>query len=576
MNHPIRKLMDRYVYFNDLPFDARVLNMVCIVGFGAVVASAAGHLIEQSSWLILLVKISMAIAIAILFYMTNRFKLYVQGRWLTVIVFCDILFPFIYFFNGGVHSGITAYFALCMVIVVLLTRGMLLWVIMITFLCVASFCYYIDYRFPDVVIPITRLQWYLDSCISFIITGIFIGLVIKILSKMYLIEKSKADEASRAKGNFLSQMSHEMRTPMNAVIGMASIAKSENTIEKYQYCMDQIEVASKHLLGVINDILDMSKIETGKLELAENDFNIRRAISDVESIIGFQAASKNQDLTVDIADDVPKYLYGDAQHLSLILTNLLSNAVKFTPENGAVKLTLQLDPAFKVESGKDQVPLLMRVKDTGIGISSEQQARLFQPFEQADNSTSRLYGGTGLGLVISKRIAEMMHGSITIDSDLGEGAVFTVRVVFKRGKALPERPSPPPARSQYNFAGRRILLAEDVEINREIFVSLVEPTGLQIDCVTNGREAVEHYAADPGRYDMIFMDLRMPEMDGYEAVRRIRALPDPQAKKIPILAVTANVFREDIERSLAAGMNGHIGKPLVPEDVFQQIGRYLS
>jgi signal transduction histidine kinase len=518
----------------------------------------------------------MAGAIAILFYMTNRFKLYVQGRWLTVIVFCDILFPFIYFFNGGVHSGIAAYFALCMVIIVLLTRGALLWVIMTTFLCVASFCYYIDYRYPDVVIPITRLQWYMDACISFILTGIFIGLVIKILSKMYLIEKSKADEASRAKGNFLSQMSHEMRTPMNAVIGMASIAKSENTIEKYQYCMDQIEVASKHLLGVINDILDMSKIETGKLELSENDFNIRRVISDVESIIGFQATSKKQVLIVDIADDVPKYLYGDEQHLSLILTNLLSNAVKFTPENGSVNLSLQLDPAFKTEVGSPQIPLLVRVEDTGIGISREQQARLFQPFEQADNSTSRLYGGTGLGLVISKRIAEMMNGSITINSDLGAGAVFTVRVIFRRGKAVPEERASAPPRSQYDFTGRRVLLAEDVEINREIFISLVEPTGLQIDCVTNGREAVEHYASDPGRYDMIFMDLRMPEMDGYEAVRRIRALPDPRAKKIPILAVTANVFREDIERSLSVGMNGHIGKPLVPENVFQQIGRYLS
>jgi hemerythrin-like metal-binding protein len=392
-----------------------------------------------------------------------------------------------------------------------------------------------------------------------------------------------AEAASRAKSDFLANMSHEIRTPMNAIIGMTSIAKSSPEVERKNYCLDKIEDASVHLLGVINDILDMSKIEANKFELSLAEFDFEKMLRNVENIISFRVIEKEQHLTITIGKNIPRYMIGDDQRLAQVITNLLGNAVKFTPNGGSISLEACF---LKEEEGLCTIEI--RVTDTGIGISQEQQTRVFSSFEQAETSTSRKFGGTGLGLAISKQIVSLMGGEISIESELGRGSTFSFTVQVKRGRPPQNResaalsapqsslPAGGDSDGENQFEGCRVLLAEDVEINQEIVLALLEPSGLRIDCAKNGREALEMWTAAPDSYDMIFMDVQMPEMDGYEAARRIRGMDIPQARTVPIVAMTANVFREDIEKCLEAGMNDHIGKPLNIDSVLDILRKYLK
>jgi CheY-like chemotaxis protein len=326
-------------------------------------------------------------------------------------------------------------------------------------------------------------------------------------------------------------------------------------------------------LGVINDILDMSKIEANKLELACENFDFAKMIHRVVGVVNFRVEEKRQTLELRIDENIPKTLCGDDQRLAQVVANLLSNAVKFTPEGGTIEL------GAAAEGEKDGLFTIgVRVSDTGIGLTEEQKKRLFSPFSQADSGTSRRFGGTGLGLAISKRIVEMMQGRIWVESEPGKGSTFSF-VIKARGGTEPSADNPPceclPCAPDDDFEGRRILLAEDAELNREIVIDLLEPTKITIDCAENGVEAVRMFQADPNAYDLIFMDMQMPEMDGLEATSRIRAIGTQKSASIPIIAMTANVFREDIEKCLRVGMNDHLGKPLDMEEVLSKLRKYI-
>jgi CheY-like chemotaxis protein len=295
-------------------------------------------------------------------------------------------------------------------------------------------------------------------------------------------------------------------------------------------------------------------------------------------VITSRVDEKHQTFTVFSDKNIPPALEGDDQRIIQVITNLLSNAVKFTPDHGSIHLEAKLiEEEGGIPSAEPGIcTIQISVKDSGIGISEEQQSRLFTSFQQADSSISRRFGGTGLGLAISKQIVEMMGGSIRIDSKPGEGSVFSFTIRVKRIDESPEaEPSPDTAGGTDNFKGYRILLAEDVEINREIVLALLEPTELEIDCAGNGLEVVRMFREAPDKYDLIFMDVHMPEMDGYEATRQIRALGNG-LKPVPIVAMTANVFRQDIEKCLESGMNDHVGKPLDFNDVLAKLRQYLK
>jgi len=544
------------------------------------------------------------------------------------------------------------------------------------------------------------------SILGIALAGVLIVVLIRVDAA-----KNKSDIENRHKSAFLANMSHEIRTPMNAIIGMVKIGKSAPNIERKDYCLTKIEEASNHLLGVINDILDMSKIEANKFELYPVEFELEKMLRRVVNVVNFRIEERRQKFSVHTDRSIPRTLIGDDQRIAQVITNLLGNAIKFTPEKGSISLAVRI-----VDKVNNLCTLQFSVSDTGIGISHEQQEKIFQSFEQAESSTTRKYGGTGLGLAISKSIVETMGGKIWVESEQGKGStfIFTIQAMRsmeeKRGlldsdinlksvrilavdddqdiltyfmeiaqgfglsccdtalsgeKALelisqkngyhiyfidwkmpgmdgiqlareikehgPEKSVvimisaaewsvvaeeakaagvdkflskplfPSTIAEVINeclgvdkrqveqsqaadiagiFAGKRILLVEDVDINREIVQALLEPTQMEIDCAENGAEAVRMFAEAPLKYDVIFMDVQMPEMDGYEATKRIRALEAPSAsqnvRKVPIIAMTANVFKDDIEKCLAAGMDSHVGKPLDFEEVMNSLYSYLG
>jgi signal transduction histidine kinase/DNA-binding response OmpR family regulator len=889
-----KNLIRKLVFSETLALDARVLNMVCCFGLLATICATVARIVEKVPFAAIAVMIVMAVTLAALMVVANKYQAHAIGALVVLLGLNQVMFPIVFFLNGGIDSGMTAYFALAVVLVFLLLRGKPRVILLCLTVLTVSVCFYVNYRYPGTVFPLTMFQRRIDHIQSLFVTGFFIGFVTVFLDKIYLLEKRKAERAgdeiakqdellhmintvssilltsgdeqfeemmgrgmevmgkgvdvdrlyiwkncrdeggmryklfykwerdvparqlaskqmdyyyaatipdweetllagecvngplgslspaarerlapygilsilvtpvflqdefwgfasfddcrhareftedevdilrsgallmanavvreemtkslvqaredalssTRAKSDFLANMSHEIRTPMNAVIGMTAIGKAAADIGKKDYCFEKIEDASAHLLGVINDILDMSKIEANKLELSDVGFEFEEVIQRVVNVIMFRVDERRQKLVLRLDKGIPSALVGDDQRLAQVITNLLGNAVKFTPEAGTITLGANL---LKEEGGVCAIRI--SVADSGIGISEEQQARLFSSFAQADSNTSRKYGGTGLGLVISKRIVEMMGGEISVESELGKGSTFTftarlrrdarehagalrrgVRLDSIRLLAVDDTPSlleyftdvakrfniacdtacggeaalalvekgfytiyfldlempgmnglelarrikaldaehavvimsyaadwdqvraagqdvaceflpkplfpssivdcvnkclglqqlvsdePDKAGAPDDFERFRVILAEDVEINREIVLSLLEPTNLRIDCAENGAEALRLFSENPDRYDMVFMDLQMPEMDGYEAARRIRALDVPAAKRIPIVAMTANVFREDIEKCIAVGMDGHVGKPLNFEEVLAALRKYL-
>ena len=390
--------------------------------------------------------------------------------------------------------------------------------------------------------------------------------------------RKKAEQSNLAKSDFLSKMSHEMRTPMNAIIGMSTIARSTSDKEKIEYCFAKINEASVHLLGVINDILDMSKIEAGKFDLVYSQFNFKEMITRVTDMINFRISEKNQTLKILLDLSVPTNIRSDEQRLAQIFVNLLSNANKFTPEGGTITLSVDI-----LNINGSEYTMRIAVTDTGIGIDPEQKERIFLSFEQADGSIARKYGGTGLGLPICKTIIESMGGKIWIESELGKGSSFIFEIIVEVDLNAIEsvREDSTEVRTgivsdELNiFSHHTILIAEDVEINREIIGNILEPTGVMIEFAENGIEAVRKFSESPSKYELILMDIQMPGMDGLEASRQIRASRLAEAESIPIIAMTANVFQEDIDKCLAAGMNAHLGKPIEINELMKKLKQFL-
>ena len=533
-------------------------------------------------------------------------------------------------------------------------------------------------------------------------------LIKDITQSKLLIEATQS--ASRAKSEFLSHMSHEIRTPLNAIIGMINIGRNAEDVDRKNYCFERADSASKHLLTLINNVLDMSKIEADKFELSYSKFDFEKMLMQVTNLTNVRVEEKQLEFIVNFRNGVPAYIESDELRLSQVITNLLTNAIKFIPEKGRV--TLSID---NIEETDDEITLRIEVADTGIGISKEQQERLFTSYTQANVNITKEYGGTGLGLVISKQIIELMGGNIWVESELGEGSKFIFTIKTKKFEDRPRAKlsaslKPEDIRilvvddsveireyfahimealhfpcdvaaggkqaidmiqnaknkpyniffidwqmphmngielakkiktiepdnsivimislSEWNtiekeataagvdqfiskllfpstlinainlcigveayessesvlnskkhhqcdFSSYALLIAEDIDINREIMSAVLDETKVSIDYAENGKVAVSLFSQQPEKYDLILMDVNMPEMDGHEATKTIRALDIKRAKDIPIIAMTANVFKKDIEKCIESGMNDHTGKPVDPDALFVLLNKYL-
>ena len=396
--------------------------------------------------------------------------------------------------------------------------------------------------------------------------------------KEHMVLKEACEAANRAnasKSEFLSRMSHDIRTPMNAIIGMTAIAGTHlDNPERVADCLNKITVSSKHLLSLINEVLDMSKIESGKIELEEEEFNLSDLVRNLLTIVRPSIQEKNHELEMHIVNVEHEDVIGDAMRLSQVFVNILGNAVKYTPPGGRLEMEIAEKPSKLYGYGCYEFIF----KDNGIGMSEDFQRKIFEPFSRAEDSRVSKIEGTGLGMAIAMNIIHMMNGTITLESKLGEGSRFCVTVFLKQlsGGGVIERPEKEKEHLEKGFEGKRILLAEDNELNREIAEEIIGNMGVLVESVENGKLAVERFEEmGEGYYDLIFMDIQMPVMNGYEAAKAIRKSRSKDAGQIPIIAMTANAFADDVMESKRAGMNEHIAKPLDIEHLIECMNRWL-
>ncbi len=394
------------------------------------------------------------------------------------------------------------------------------------------------------------------------------------------LDKFKAEESSRAKSTFLSNWSHDLRTPMNAIGGYVNLAQRDiDDHDKVVSYISKIRTSSHHLLALINDVLEMSRIESGHMSLEPVPMDLKTALNEVEEMFSTQMTEKKIKFSVDTGKAKRTDVICDKNRLNRVLLNLIGNAWKFTPEGGNVSVILTQDDSADPDKGIYE----LKVSDSGIGMSKEFASKVFEAFEREQDSSVDKIQGTGLGMAITKSIVELMGGTIEVDSQKGRGTMFIIKLELEyadisdriRTADVPVETEGTPEDIDFNY--RRVLLVEDMEINRELATMQLTGLGFDVETAVNGREAVDKIMISaPGYYDAVLMDIQMPVLNGYEATKEIRAIRNPELAGIPVIAMTANAFAEDIQKAKDAGMNAHIAKPIDVDNMAKVLREILS
>ena len=567
----MRKLV-RYFYDLDSPFSLKIFQVAAFGGFLAALGGCFTSLFSGLPISVVIVTFIggvIALALMVLAKKTKKIEL---CSCILILILNLIILPFAFFTSGGVKSGMSAWFVLGIFVVFLLIKGKMFGLMLGISLSSMVACYVYTYYHPESVIPL-KDEWtsYEDIIFSILMVTIIIGLVVRFQNRVYEEEQKKVVEQnlelerlSRTRNNFFANMSHEIRTPINTIIGLNEMILREDVSEEIAENAIHIQDASKMLLALINDILDMSKIESGKMEIVPVQYETGSMFSELVNLIWIRAHEKKLEFKLDISPEIPSMLYGDEVRIKQIVTNLLSNAVKYT-QKGYITLTARSEM-----KDNNKVLLTISVKDSGVGIRKEDMQRLFQSFQRVDEGNNAGIEGTGLGLSISHQLVEMMGGKITVDSIYQKGSVFTIQIeqdivdgnpmghmdFMTRGSSHKRKQY----KQIFEAPDARVLVVDDNEMNLLVVKKLLRETKIQVDLAKSGRECLEltkqHF------YHVIFMDHMMPEMDGVETLHRMQIQENGLCREVPVIALTANVMSgaEQIYRD--KGFQGYLAKPI--------------
>lgn len=567
----MRKLA-KYFYDLDSPIELKIFQ---VAAFGGMLAAFAGCFTSVFSglpfWVILVTMLGGLAAFALMFIAKKSGKIELCSC-ILIFLLNVIILPFAYFTSGGVKSGMSAWFVLGIFVVFLLIRGRMFWPMLGISLASMIGSYVYSYHHPKSVIPMAD-EWtsYEDIIFSILIVTIIIGLVVRFQNKIYELEQQKAleqnqelERLSRTRNNFFANMSHEIRTPINTIIGLNEMILREDISEEIAENAIHIQDASKMLLALINDILDMSKIESGKMEIVPIQYETGSMFSELVNLIWIRAHEKKLEFKLDISPEIPSMLYGDEVRIKQVVTNLLSNAVKYT-QKGYITLTARSEM-----TENNTVILTISVKDSGIGIKKEDMQRLFQSFQRVDEGVNAGIEGTGLGLAISHQLVEMMGGKITVDSIYQKGSIFTIQIeqdivdsnpmghmdFMTKGSAQRRKKY----KQIFEAPDARVLVVDDNEMNLLVVKKLLRETKIQVDLAKSGRECLEltkqHF------YHVIFMDHMMPEMDGVETLNRLTQQENGLCRETPVIALTANVMSGADQIYRDKGFQSYLAKPI--------------
>lgn len=580
-----KKWFDK-LYGPALPVELILFNIITTIG---LVGGIVSFIVSVVAGLPMIQNVIVAASIAGLYFcflLANKKGRIELASNLVIIGITLILLPPMFFTGGGYHSGMPLWFLIGMIFTFLLVKGKLCWVLLGIQSIIYTACFYAAYLHPEWVNMFPSEEGTFTDILQSMFIAVFtIGLVVRFQIDLYvrvlkereeqneLLIKTReaADKANEAKTRFLSNMSHDIRTPINGILGMLDIAEQNSEDpQKQKDCIEKIRGASNHLLSLVNDVLDISALEAGKIELSTETFDVRTLLDNCTSIIRLKAEESGIELVSEQGEIPEPYLVGSPLHVRRIIINILGNAVKYNRNNGRIHMY-----AKEILKDPGHAEMVFIIQDTGIGMSKEFMEHIFEPFTQADHGARSKFNGTGLGMAITKNLVDCLQGTITLESKENVGTTFEVHIPFAIGRKE-DIPVNDKSRS-IRLNQKKILLVEDNELNREVAHYMLANAGAEVIETVDGQQAVEQFRQSrEGEYDCILMDIMMPVMNGLDAAKEIRSLPRKDAGTVPIIAMTANAYSEDIKKTLASGMNAHLSKPIDSAEMLYTVAECIK